>query len=248
MIMIRKAFKEHTKLCIHIIVAILGIVLVGFYWLEPIGNEWQNVCMAVGASLIGAVILGGLLEWAAERRHRKQRTSALYDAKEASNLVLNEINGFVIEAKHRCSFKFRYSTIDEFIQESNNLYYSFTNSRQIEEIAKANDLSDEIYDILNCYTMIEASCKFAIDVFQKLIDSKSILRIANLVSEKEITIINEANVKMQRFYKHFKENEFKTLATAELTFIKELKIIINFSNYEKQKECKRCKYCSYYNE
>lgn len=234
--------KTHKiKIAFYIGLGCISITLIGLYWCKCIDCDWRNVLMAVGASLLGAVLLGGIFDLIDLKKKKTNKLIIIGDAVQASEWLLEEIKETEVILSKQTEFNFDCKSLKEFNKEATKQIYELYSKRTKEDDEKAKSIQNTVDDVINTQTFIIARCQYAVSVFQKIVEYKSVLLNTAQLTKTEIDIFDIAATKISRFLNIWNERNYVFIATNDINFVEELDQIVKMKERTIDK-CSNCKY------
>lgn len=232
---------SRAKIIIHLFFGCASIVFIGLYWCCSIGEAWRNVLMAIGASLIGAELLAGILELIDLRKKKSNKLYVVGDAVQAAKWLLEEITAIESSLLDESIFDFKFKDLNEFSKEAARRIYDLFSFGTEEAKKEAREMQATVDDIINTQTYIVARCNYAVSVFQRIVDYKPVLFNTGQLNQFEIELFETSVLKIKYFLKIWNERNYVFIATNDINFVDELKLIVEMQDKTIDK-CTNCKY------
>lgn len=214
----------------YIVLGVGSILLIVLYFIESICESIRTVAMSVGASVLGAVILGIIIEKIEKQQVINSRCSLLKSSISIAKETITELNNVCEELHHDKDIKIDFTNEIDFADKAMKRYLSLTDKRTDSCDKEAEILRSTIFDIILNRTFIVDYCRNAIYIFNEIVTSKNFLIAQHYMDEDEIKTFEMAQSRMSNFVKEIEEQKRLILLTNGLNFREQLEKISNISN------------------
>ena len=214
----------------YIVLGIGSILLIALYFVESICESVRTVAMSIGASVLGAVILGVIIEKIEKQQVNNFRCSLLKSSISIAKETIAELDNVCKELHHDIDVKIDFTNEIDFADKAMKRYLSLTDKRTDSFDKEVEILRSTISDIILNRTFIVDYCRNAIYIFNEIVSSKNFLISQHYMDEDEIKTFEMAQSRMSNFVKEIEEQKHFILLTNVLNFREQLEKISNISN------------------
>ena len=214
----------------YIVLGIGSILLIALYFVESICESVRTVAMSIGASVLGAVILGVIIEKIEKQQVNNFRCSLLKSSISIAKETIAELDNVCKELHHDIDVKIDFTNEIDFADKAMKRYLSLTDKRTDSCDKEVEILRSTISDIILNRTFIVDYCRNAIYIFNEIVASKNFLIAQQYMDEDEIKTFEMAQSRMGNFVKEIEEQKHIILLTNVLNFREQLEKISNISN------------------
>lgn len=214
----------------YIVLGIGSILLIALYFVESICESVRTVAMSIGASVLGAVILGVIIEKIEKQQVNNFRCSLLKSSISIAKETIAELDNVCKELHHDIDVKIDFTNEIDFADKAMKRYLSLTDKRTDSCDKEVEILRSTISDIILNRTFIVDYCRNAIYIFNEIVASKNFLISQHYMDEDEIKTFEMAQSRMSNFVKEIEEQKHFILLTNVLNFREQLEKISNISN------------------
>lgn len=214
----------------YIVLGVGSILLIVLYFIESICESIRTVAMSVGAGVLGAVILGIIIEKIEKQQVINSRCSLLKSSISIAKETITELNNVCEELHHDIDVKIDFTNEIDFADKAMKRYLSLTDKQTDSCDKEAEILRSTISDIILNRTFIVDYCRNAIYIFNEIVTSKNFLIAQHYMDEDEIKTFEMAQSRMSNFVKEIEEQKRLILLTNGLNFREQLEKISNISN------------------
>ncbi len=214
----------------YIVLGIGSILLIALYFVESICESVRTVAMSIGASVLGAVILGVIIEKIEKQQVNNFRCSLLKSSISIAKETIAELDNVCKELHHDIDVKIDFTNEIDFADKAMKRYLSLTDKRTDSFDKEVEILRSTISDIILNRTFIVDYCRNAIYIFNEIVASKNFLISQHYMDEDEIKTFEMAQSRMSNFVKEIEEQKHFILLTNVLNFREQLEKISNISN------------------
>jgi len=214
----------------YIVLGIGSILLIALYFVESICESVRTVAMSIGASVLGAVILGVIIEKIEKQQVNNFRCSLLKSSISIAKEKIAELDNVCKELHHDIDVKIDFTNEIDFADKAMKIYLSLTDKRTDSCDKEVEILRSTISDIILNRTFIVDYCRNAIYIFNEIVASKNFLISQHYMDEDEIKTFEMAQSRMSNFVKEIEEQKHFILLTNVLNFREQLEKISNISN------------------
>ena len=214
----------------YIVLGIGSILLIALYFVESICESVRTVAMSIGASVLGAVILGVIIEKIEKQQVNNFRCSLLKSSISIAKETIAELDNVCKELHQDINIKIDFTNEIDFADKAMKRYLSLTDKRTDSCDKEVEILRSTISDIILNRTFIVDYCRNAIYIFNEIVASKNFLISQHYMDEDEIKTFEMAQSRMSNFVKEIEEQKHFILLTNVLNFREQLEKISNISN------------------
>ena len=211
---------------LYIVLGLLSLAFIIVYWIEPISISIRNVLMSIGASLIGAVVLGIFIELIINKKNRRLKDDIFEDSIISAKETIRELDCVFQEFRNDEDIDFEFTDDKDFINKSVKIYLELRDKRDTASDELADRINQAITNDIFTSFIID-SCKNTIAVFDIVLRSQNELITKGFITKEEITIMSRARIKMQRLVNESEERSYSMLLSNRLDFREELQNVIN---------------------
>lgn len=213
---------------LYIALGLLSLAFIVVYWIESICESIRNVLMSVGASLIGAVVLGIFIELIVNKKNKRIKDDIFEDSIISANETIRELDCVFEEFKNDEDINFEFTDDKDFINKSVKLYLELRDKRNVASDELAERMNQAITNDIFTSFIID-SCRNTIAVFDIVLKSQNELITKGFITKEEIKIISRARIKMQRLVNESEERRYSILLSNTLDFREELQNVIKIN-------------------
>lgn len=214
----------------YMLLGVISIILIFLYFVKQINESIRTVSMSIGASVLGAVILGIIIEKIEKQQVNNFRCSLLKSSISIAKETIAELDNVCKELHHDIDVKIDFTNEIDFADKAMKRYLLLTDKRTDRCDQEAEILRSTISDIVLNRTFIVDYCRNAIYIFNEIVASKNFLIAQHYMDEDEIKTFQMAQSRMSNFVKEIEEQKRFILLTNGLNFREQLEKISNISN------------------
>ena len=214
----------------YMLLGVISIILIFLYFVKQINESIRTVSMSIGASVLGAVILGIIIEKIEKQQVNNFRCSLLKSSISIAKETIAELDNVCKELHHDIDVKIDFNNEIDFADKAMKRYLLLTDKRTDRCDKEAEILRSTISDIVLNRTFIVDYCRNAIYIFNEIVASKNFLIAQHYMDEDEIKTFQMAQSRMSNFVKEIEEQKRFILLTNGLNFREQLEKISNISN------------------
>lgn len=206
----------------YMLLGVISIILIFLYFVKQINESIRTVSMSIGASVLGAVILGVIIEKIEKQQVNNFRCSLLKSSISIAKETIAELDNVCKELHHDIDVKIDFTNEIDFADKAMKRYLSLTDKRTDSCDKEAEILRSAISDIILNRTFIVDYCRNAIYIFNEIVASKKFLIAQQYMDEDEIKTFEMAQSRMGNFVKEIEERKRFILLTNGLNFREQL--------------------------
>lgn len=206
----------------YMLLGVISIILIFLYFVKQINESIRTVSMSIGASVLGAVILGVIIEKIEKQQVNNFRCSLLKSSISIAKETIAELDNVCKELHHDIDIKIDFTNEIDFADKAMKRYLSLTDKRTDSCDKEAETLRSTISDIILNRTFIVDYCRNAIYIFNEIVASKNFLIAQQYMDEDEIKTFEMAQSRMGNFVKEIEERKRFILFTNGLNFREQL--------------------------
>lgn len=206
----------------YMLLGVISIILIFLYFVKQINESIRTVSMSIGASVLGAVILGVIIEKIEKQQVNNFRCSLLKSSISIAKETIAELDNVCKELHHDIDVKIDFTNEIDFADKAMKRYLSLTEKRTDSCDKEAEILRSAISDIILNRTFIVDYCRNAIYIFNEIVASKNFLIAQQYMDEDEIKTFEMAQSRMGNFVKEIEERNRFILLTNGLNFREQL--------------------------